>query len=274
MLANLAGANSFSEIYWEDKLMPFVGANWETNAAAVSAGQNNPDEAIYRCPADTSVRQLFLNAGAPDGWANRTSYLLNSQLSDKTRRWGRWPLDGFTEQVGTSLFIAYVERNAAAILADTTNAGDPRQDDYDIWLDISIFQNWQAYNRHGGYSNYPFMDGHIASYAWAPLDPTNPAAIFQFPDTQGATVPTIRTGPPDTPLWLAARDRVPVPGAVEGQASAERARIDRALQRSATQGIAPGRTHHSHRKDRPERCRYLHTAGIGLVVYYLPPRRR
>jgi prepilin-type N-terminal cleavage/methylation domain-containing protein len=46
VLANLIDANSFAEIYWEDKLMPFVGANWETNAAAVSLGQDNPSEAI------------------------------------------------------------------------------------------------------------------------------------------------------------------------------------------------------------------------------------
>jgi prepilin-type N-terminal cleavage/methylation domain-containing protein/prepilin-type processing-associated H-X9-DG protein len=192
VLANLADANSFAEIYWEDKLMPFVGASWEANTAAVSAGQNNPDEAIYRCPVDTSVRSVFMNGGVADGWANRTSYLLNSQLSHKTRRWGRWTQDGFTEQVGASFFICYVERNAAAILADTVNAGDPRQDDYDIWLGVQIFQNWQAYNQHGGYSNYLFMDGHVTAIQWAPGDMTSPAAIYQYPDTRGLPVPTIR----------------------------------------------------------------------------------
>jgi prepilin-type processing-associated H-X9-DG protein len=196
VLANTADANSFAEIYWEDKLMPFIGANWEANTAAVSLGQNNPDEAIYRCPVDTSVRSVFLNGGVVDGWANRTSYLLNSQLSHKTRRWGRWTLDSFTEQVGTSFFIDYVERNAAAIIADTANAGDPRQDDYDIWLGVQVFQNWQAYNLHGGYSNYLFLDGHVTSYQWALGDMTNPAVIYQFPDTHGVTVPVVRYATP------------------------------------------------------------------------------
>ncbi len=177
VLANLADANSFAE----------------ANTAAVSAGQNNPTEAIYRCPEDDSVRSIFVNSGGVnDGWANRTSYLLNSQLSHKTRRWGRWTLDTLTAQVGASFFIDYVERNAAAILADTVYAGDPRQDDYDLWLDVTVFQNWQAYFRHGGYANYLFLDGHVASYQWNPGDLTSPAVIYQFPDTQNLPVPPIR----------------------------------------------------------------------------------
>jgi prepilin-type processing-associated H-X9-DG protein/prepilin-type N-terminal cleavage/methylation domain-containing protein len=193
VLANLADANSFAEIYWEDKLMPFVGANWETNTAAVSLGQDNPSDALYRCPEDDSYRLVFVNSGGVnDGWANRTSYLLNSQLSHKTRRWGRWTLDTLTAKVGTSFFIDYVERNAAAIAADTVYAGDPRQDDYDLWLDVQVFSNWQAYFRHGGYANYLFLDGHVATYFWLPPDPTSPAVIFQFPDTQNLPVPAIR----------------------------------------------------------------------------------
>lgn len=192
VLANIINSNSFAEIYWEDKLMPYIGADWEANTAAVSAGQVNPDEVLYRCPEDTSVRSIFLNNNVNDGWANRTSYLLNSQLSHKTRRWGRWTLASFTARVGTSFFIDYVERNATAIQNDVVYAGDPRQDDYDVWLDVSIFQNWQAYTRHGGYANYLFLDGHVNSYLWALGDLKSPAVIFQFPDTQGLAVPAIR----------------------------------------------------------------------------------
>ncbi|OWK43196.1 prepilin-type N-terminal cleavage/methylation domain-containing protein [Fimbriiglobus ruber] len=182
VLANLADANSFAEIYWEDKILPFIGANWEANTTLTNAGQNNPTEVIYRCPDDNSVRQAFLNAGVIDGWANRTSYLLNSQLSHKTRRWGRWNQASLTDNVGSSNFIAYCERNAAAILADTVLAGDPRQDDYDIWLGVTYFQPWIATTRHGGYPNYLFLDGHVAPYQWLPLDGTSPAGIFMFPD--------------------------------------------------------------------------------------------
>jgi prepilin-type N-terminal cleavage/methylation domain-containing protein/prepilin-type processing-associated H-X9-DG protein len=182
VLANLADANSFAEIYWEDKIMPYIGAAFEANAAAVSAGQNNSTEAIYRCPADISVRSVFVSDGVNDGWANRTSYLLNSQLSHKTRRWGRWNLAGLTSAVGTSNFIDYCERNAEAIANDDVLAGNPRRDDYDIWLGVVFFQPWIATQRHYGVANYLYLDGHVTSYEWAALDPTSAAGVHMFPD--------------------------------------------------------------------------------------------
>ncbi len=182
VLANLADANSFAEIYWEDKLMPFIGGLAEANAAAVSAGQDNPTEKIYRCPADTSLRTVFLNAGVVDGWANRTSYLLNSQLSHKTRRWGHWNFMSLLNRVGTSNFIDYCERDALGIANDLDLAGNPRQDDYDIWVGVKNFQPWIATNRHDGTANYLFLDGHVTSISWPDLDPTSPAGIFMFPD--------------------------------------------------------------------------------------------
>ena len=182
VLANLADANSFAEIYWEDKLMPFIGGLAEANAAAVSAGQNNPSEVIYRCPSDLSQRSAFVNNGLVDGWANRTSYLLNSQLSHKTRRWGHWNLSSLINRVGSSNFIDYCERDADGIANDLVLAGDPRQDDYDIWLGVKNFQPWIATNRHDGVSNYLHLDGHVASYSWPELDATSPAGIFMYPD--------------------------------------------------------------------------------------------
>jgi prepilin-type processing-associated H-X9-DG protein/prepilin-type N-terminal cleavage/methylation domain-containing protein len=200
VLANLADANSFAEIYWEDKLMPFIGAAFEANTKAVSAGQNNPTEAIYRCPEDNSQRAVFINNGVNDGWANRSSFLLNSQLSHKTRRWGRWNLASLTNAVGSSNFIDYCERDAAGIANDLVFSGDPRQDDYDIWLGVKNFQPWIATTRHGGYANYLYLDGHVASYQWAALDATSPGGIYMFPDfylftgptSTGFQIPTIR----------------------------------------------------------------------------------
>ena len=188
VLANLNDANSFAEIYWEDKLMAFIGASFEADAIATKAGQNNPTEAIYRCPDDLSRREIFYNNGQADGWSNRTSYLLNSQLSHKTRRWGRWNLAGFINQAGTSNFIDFVERNAEAIKNDLVFSGDPRQDDFDIWLGVVNFQPWIATGRHIGTANYLFLDGHVASYQWAKLDPASPAAIGLFPDADGSPV--------------------------------------------------------------------------------------
>ena len=131
-----AGAsNSFAEIYWEDKLMPFIGGNFEADESLSKRGIILPSEKIYRCPMDLSVPRP-----APDGdgvW-DRTSYLMNSLLSHKTRRYGRWTLMRFVNEVGTSNFLCFSERNAAAFTLDA--GGDPRQDDYDVWLGTGIIK--------------------------------------------------------------------------------------------------------------------------------------
>ena len=195
VLANLSASNSFAEIYWEDKLMPFIGSSTESNALAVKAGQDNSSEKIYRCPEDASLRSVFMEGGQSDGWANRTSYLLNSQLSHKTRRWGRWNLAGFINRVGTSNFISYVERDADVIANDSVWSGEPRQDDFDIWDGILNWQPWIPAKRHLGFTNYLFLDGHVASYRWALGDLASPAAIGLFPDSGGLPINPIRFNP-------------------------------------------------------------------------------
>ena len=159
VIANVGASNSFAEIYWEDKLMPYVNDSQENDALS-KQGLIVGSDVMYRCPNDPSIRQP-----APDGdgvW-NRTSYLLNSQLSHKTRRYGRWTLLRFIDQVGTSNFISYVERNAAGLAA---SGSDPKQDDFDIWLGTVNFQPWIAYNRHSGAANYLYLDGHVVTLGW------------------------------------------------------------------------------------------------------------
>ena len=51
--------------------------------------------------------------GTIDGISNRTSYLMNSQLSHKTCRYGRWTLPRFQYEIGLSNFVAFNERDAA-----------------------------------------------------------------------------------------------------------------------------------------------------------------
>jgi prepilin-type N-terminal cleavage/methylation domain-containing protein/prepilin-type processing-associated H-X9-DG protein len=170
VIANVGPSNSFAEIYWEDKLMPYIGGTQEANPNLSKQGITTASEAIYRCPTDPSLRQP-----APDGdgvW-NRTSYLMNSQLSHKTRRYGQWTLMRFVNEVGTSNFICFVERNAASILA---GGGDPKQDDFDIWLGTGIIQPWIAYDRHLGVANYLYLDGHVATLSW------DVAVVDLFPD--------------------------------------------------------------------------------------------
>jgi prepilin-type N-terminal cleavage/methylation domain-containing protein/prepilin-type processing-associated H-X9-DG protein len=166
VISNVGPSNSFAEIYWEDKLMPFIGGNQEANENLSRQGIILPSEAIYRCPTDVSVRKPFIDpaTGQMDGVENRTSYLVNSLLSHKTRRYGRWSLLRFVNEVGTSQFICFSERNAAPFTL--ANGNDPRQDDYDIWLGTGIIKPWIAYDRHTGVANYLYVDGHAASLAW------------------------------------------------------------------------------------------------------------
>ena len=85
----VAAADSFAEIYWEDKLQPFIGG--QIGNVEQLAAQGITDDQIYRCTDDLSVPTPFVDAqGTTDGISNRTSYLLNSQLSHKTRRYGLW----------------------------------------------------------------------------------------------------------------------------------------------------------------------------------------
>lgn len=112
VIANTGDTNSFAEIYWEDKLMPFVGGNQEADESLSKQGIILPSETIYRCPDDPSERKPFVDphTGQVDGVENRTSYLMNSLLSHKTRRYGRWDLIRFVNEVGTSQFICFSEQ--------------------------------------------------------------------------------------------------------------------------------------------------------------------
>src|SRR6266849_2141827 len=68
VIANTHDANSFAEIYWDDKLMPFIGGNQEANESLSKQGIILPSEAIYRCMNDPSIRTPFVNSlGQIDG---------------------------------------------------------------------------------------------------------------------------------------------------------------------------------------------------------------
>src|SRR5262245_40692004 len=59
--SNSGGINSFAEIYWEDKLMPYIGGVGETDENLSRQGKILPSEVIYRCPNDMSERKPFID---------------------------------------------------------------------------------------------------------------------------------------------------------------------------------------------------------------------
>jgi prepilin-type processing-associated H-X9-DG protein len=181
--SQVANADSFAEIYWEDKIMPYVNPAYADDAIA-RGGTQVADAKIFRCMSDVSrVTRFVQDDGTVDGVSNRTSYLMNSLLSHKTRRYGRWTFPRFQQDIGTSNFVAFNERDAAGVLASPA-AGDPRQDDYDVWLGTKILDTWIPWERHGTASNVLFLDGHARSIRRAE------ALIGMYPGGQVLTDPT------------------------------------------------------------------------------------
>ena len=165
-LAEVGHADSFAEIYWEDKIMPYVNPTF-ANEAIAKGGTQISEEKIFRCLSDPSLVQPYVDptTGKPNGITNRSSYLMNSLLSHKTIRYGRWTFPRFQQEIGTSNFVTFNERDGAVMDAninDPNAATDPRQDDYDIWLGTVTLDTWIPWKRHGN-ANVLYLDGHAKS---------------------------------------------------------------------------------------------------------------
>jgi len=162
VLSQTGAAETFAEIYWEDKIMPYVNPS-EARDEIAQGGVMVADAKIFRCLSDISYPSPYIDPDAkqPDGVADRTSYLMNSLLTHKTQRYGRWTFQRFQHEIGTSNCVILNERNAKGIL-DSPVGGDPRQDDYDIWLGTDVLDTWIPWDRHGN-SNVLYLDGHARS---------------------------------------------------------------------------------------------------------------
>lgn len=186
-LSEVDNAESFAEIYWEDKIMPYVNPLYANDAIA-RGGVQAADAQIFRCMSDTSRVTPYVDpaSGLVDGMTNRTSYLMNSLLSHKTIRYGRYTFPRFQYDIGTSNFIAFNERNGEVIdanVSDPVAATDPRQDDYDIWLGTNVLNLWIPWKRHG-VPNVLFLDGHARSLGAADAYPA------MYPGGQVLSVPS------------------------------------------------------------------------------------
>ena len=83
--AQAAAADSFAEIYWEDKLQPFIGGQLGDARGLARDGhrpttRSTAARAIFRSRAVS----VTTTGQSPTASANRTSYLMNSLLSHKT----------------------------------------------------------------------------------------------------------------------------------------------------------------------------------------------
>lgn len=149
-------AESFAEIFWADKLMPYINPAFADESIS-RGGVTVHEERIYRCASDVSRAEPYREAdGTINGVSHRASYLMNSLLSHQSRRYGRWDFVRFQLELGTSNFVCFNER-------DARNLDDPRQDDYDIWLGTDQIDQWIPWKRHGDVSNVLYLDGHAKS---------------------------------------------------------------------------------------------------------------
>ena len=95
-----------------------LAVSYLINEAIAKRGTAIADETIYRCLSDISRRSPYrLGDGTVAGISNRTSYLMNSQLSHKTRRYGRWTLPRLQYEIGLSNFVAISAAATAAMRA-------------------------------------------------------------------------------------------------------------------------------------------------------------
>jgi prepilin-type N-terminal cleavage/methylation domain-containing protein/prepilin-type processing-associated H-X9-DG protein len=164
--ANEIRIDSYEVVYWPDRLMPYIGGRQEADANLSGAGVSVATDVIFRCPEDLTKPDAYRDPDTNqiEGIEHRTSYLMNSLLCHKTRRYGHWTRQRFNDEVGLSNFISFVERRGQAFSAD--KGEDPRQDMVDIWLGAVRFEPQIAHDRHVRLANYLFLDGHARTMIW------------------------------------------------------------------------------------------------------------
>ena len=114
-------AESFAEIYWEDKIMPYVNP-FRTPTTAIanggSAGRRREDLPVPERHLARDAR-----SSTPDGTGRRDHE--PDELPDEFAaqphhpiRYGRYTFPRFQQEIGSSNFVAFNERNAAVMDTD------------------------------------------------------------------------------------------------------------------------------------------------------------
>ena len=151
-LSQVDDAESFAEIYWEDKIMPYVNPVYANEAIAKGGCRSTMRRSTDACPTPRSS-QPYIDPTRADRWDLEPDELpdeLAAEPQDHPLR--RWTFPRFQYEIGSSNFVAFNERNGDVIDTDINSPAvgtDPRQDDYDIWLGTVTLDNWIAWNRHG-----------------------------------------------------------------------------------------------------------------------------
>ncbi|MFN6052577.1 MAG: DUF1559 domain-containing protein, partial [Planctomycetia bacterium] len=67
--SNTTHSNSFAEIFWADKLMPFIGSSAEADENNSIRGILGNSDKVFRCPDDVSEKKVVIEpaTGLPDG---------------------------------------------------------------------------------------------------------------------------------------------------------------------------------------------------------------
>ena len=132
--SQVGDAESFAEIYWEDKIMPYVSPLYANEAIAKggNAGRRRADLPLYR--AISSRVRAFFEAGW-DRRRDREPDELLDELAFEPQDQAIWPMElslGSSKKSDPRNFVTFNERNGYVM--DTDPNAEPRQDDYDIWL--------------------------------------------------------------------------------------------------------------------------------------------
>lgn len=103
------------------------------------------------------------------GIGHRSSYLLNSLLTHRTRRWGTPDWRKLQETTHPASFGVMVEGDFREFVQD---GQDPRQDDCDVWLGTNRIGPWLSKYHGSGTSHVLFLDGHVELLPKAKIFPT------------------------------------------------------------------------------------------------------